>query len=213
MTVNLTRSRYIICVADIHEAHISVRFGLPKSRFDLETILFALNVHWRSALNDPTAPNDPKMTLRATRSNVPHTFYQCPRIPNFTPLFCPTTSRCQVTGHYETRAPNETKMMNPIRSKVPHICNTYNVYTRVPNLVRFALRPLFFFFFFQLQDILRRVHRMTQKWPWTIQGQMYPVYVLLVLVSPIPTFRSVLLSSQLFWVTRHFEKSAWSSKE
>ncbi len=25
---------------------------------------------------------------------------------------------------------------------------------------------------------------MTQKWSWTLQGQMYPIYVLLVSLSP-----------------------------
>ena len=72
--------------------------------------------------------------------------------------------------------------VNPIRSNVPNIC-----IRSVPNsqiLAHFALRPTVF----GLQAILKKVHRMTPKWPWILQGQMYPTYVLLVSYLRVPNF-------------------------
>ncbi len=40
---------------------------------------------------------------------------------------------------------------------------------------------------FEVQAILRQVHRMTPKWPQTLQSHRYTTYVLLV--SPSPKFR------------------------
>ncbi len=31
--------------------------------------------------------------------------------------------------------------------------------------------------FFEIQPILRQLHGMTPKWPWILQGQMYPICV------------------------------------
>ena len=42
---------------------------------------------------------------------------------------------------------------------------------------------------FKLQAILRRVPRMTPKWPWTLKGQMYHIYR--IQQPPGPKFHSV----------------------
>ena len=46
---------------------------------------------------------------------------------------------------------------------------------------------------------------MITKWPWTLQSQMHPIYVLLVSLNP--KFHSVLLYHHRFRDTGHFETS------
>ncbi len=59
---------------------------------------------------------------------------------------------------------------------------------------------------FELQAILRTVHQMTPKWPWTLKGQKYPMYILqLPRVTDFTPFRSTASCSR---VTGHFETSA-----
>ncbi len=71
----------------------------------------------------PNYANGPKMTLNTTRSKVPH-IHVCnyPWVPNFT--FCSKATRFRVTGHFETRVSNGSKMAlntkHAKRSKVPH---------------------------------------------------------------------------------------------
>ncbi len=61
--------------------------------------------------------------------------------------------------------------LEPYKVKLPYLCIT-NVRNSQISL-RFALRPALF----EIQTILRQVHRMTAKWPWTLQGQItLPMY-------------------------------------
>ncbi len=90
--------------------------------------------------------------------------------------------------------------MYPIYPKV--ICTPYTCYYYQCSL-RFALQPAIF----ELQAILKQVHWMTSKWPWTLQGQRYTTYVLLV--SPSPKFWSVSLYDQPF--SRH--RSFWGKRD
>ena len=54
---------------------------------------------------------------------------------------------------------------------------------------------------------MRHVHWMTLKWPWTLQGQMYPIYVLLVPPNPnFPPFCTT--TSRCVQVTGRFKPSA-----
>ncbi len=103
-------------------------------------------------------------------------------------LFRSTASRFWVTGHYETSAPNDPQMT--LRSNAPRVCATSVSESQLS--VCFALRPAFL----ELQAILRQVHWMTPKWPWTLQGQLYSIYVLLVSVST--KLHSLLLYMPLF---------------
>ena len=60
---------------------------------------------------------------------------------------------------------------------------------------------------FEIQAILRQVHWMTSKWPKNLQGQVYPIYVLLV--SKSPKFISFALRpASCCSVAGHFEKGA-----
>ncbi len=107
--------------------------------------------------------------------------------------FCryrPFWDKCSlgVTCLLEKSAPDDPKVIsNPTRAiDVP-----IYVFTSVPDSqisVRFALRPGVF----GLQAFWRKVHQITPKWPCTLQGQMFPIYVLLV-VSTTPKFHSISL--------------------
>ncbi len=86
--------------------------------------------------------------------------------------------------------------LNPTSSNVPHIFITIVPESQIS--LRFALRPAFF----NIQAILRQVHQMTPKWPWTLQGHRYPINVLLVSTSP--KFHSVSLYDKQFSGYRPF---------
>ncbi len=62
---------------------------------------------------------------------------------------------------------------------------------------------------FQFTATSRQVHQMTPKWPWTLQGQRYPIYVLLVSLS------SKVQSSKItqFGGIGHFETNAPNDRE
>ena len=163
------------------------------------------------------APDDPKMTLNSTRSNVPqicgtgvpHSQIQSvllyrqdflsywPIWDNWTkwprtwegqmyPIhvllvststkFHSTTSHFQDTGHFETSAPNDPKIMNlnPTRSNVPHM---YHWCPRVFSVL-FILQEAIF----ELHAILRKVDWMTPQMTLnpTRSNVSHIVYVLLV---------------------------------
>ncbi len=61
-----------------------------------------------------------------------------------------------------------------------------------PKFHSVSLRPAIF----ELQAILRQVHRMTPKWPWTLKGKRYPIYMIQIPSSP--KFHSILLYGQAF---------------
>ncbi len=90
--------------------------------------------------------------------------------------------------------------LEPYKVKSPYICITGVPDSQVS--LRFAVRPAIS----EIQAILRQVHQMTPKCPWTPQGQRYPIYVSLVSTSPI--FHSVRSTTSRFRDTGHFETSA-----
>ncbi len=93
--------------------------------------------------------------------------------------FHPMTSHFQVTGHFEQLYQNDPKMpLSPTRSNVPHMCVT-SIHRSHISLC-FTLQPAVF----EIQAILRQVHWMTPKWPWTTRSN-YPEYVTAVLWSQI----------------------------
>ncbi len=76
------------------------------------------------------------------------------------------TSCCWVTYHFEKSAQNDLK---PYR--VLHACVTSIHEAQIS--LRFTLQ----WAIFELQAILKKVHQMTPKWPWTLQAQMHPICV------------------------------------
>ncbi len=57
----------------------------------------------------------------------------------------------------------------------------YNYCPQVSNFTPFRSTPSLF----NIQAILRQVHWMIPKWPWILQGQMYPIHMLQVSTRPI----------------------------
>ena len=109
-----------------------------------------------------------------------------PPVSNFTP-FRSTTSRFQVTCHFETNALNDPKMtLNTTKSNVPHICVTSIHESHIS--LHFALQPAVF----QLQAIVRQVHWMTPSWLWTLPSQIsLYMYNYCLWVSNFTTFHSM----------------------
>ncbi len=101
-----------ICITSVPDSQMSLHFTLRPAIFEIQAIL--RQVH-------RMIPNWP---WTQQRQITLYLYNNCPRVSNFTP-FGSTTSRFGVTGHFETRAPNDLKMtLNITRSKVHHICVT-----------------------------------------------------------------------------------------
>ena len=60
--------------------------------------------------------------------------------------------------------------------------------------VRFTLQAVF-----ELHGVLRWFHLMTPKRPWTLEGQVYHIYVLLVPPPPSAKFQSISLCVEPFF--------------
>ena len=86
--------------------------------------------------------------------------------------------------------------LNPTRSNVPHTCVT-GIH-RVPNFTPFCSMTVVF----EMQAILRQLHRMTLKWPWTYKVKSCIPYVLPVSSSiKFQSFnlRPAIFESQAIW--------------
>ncbi len=124
-----------------------------------------------SALNDPKSPwalrgqIHPHKCVTAPESQISLRFaLQPPRVPAIYLSYRPCWKKC-------TECPQNDL------ANVPHICSISVPESQIS--LSFALWPAFF----KLQAILRKVHKRTQKWHWTLQGQMYPIYVVLMSLS------------------------------
>ena len=104
--------------------------------------------------------------------------YNYTRVPNFTP-FHSMASHFSVTHHFEIGGPNDPKMtLKTKRSKVLHIHVTITPKSQIS--LRVALWPAVF----TLQAIFKQVHQITPKWPLTLKGQRYPIYMLQLPLLP-----------------------------
>ncbi len=144
---------------------------------------------------ETSALNDPRMT------DTPYyTHYNYPRVKNFNP-FRSTVSHVWVITYFETSTPNDLHMtLNTKRSNVAYIHVTTTPESQISPC--FSVRTVAF----ELQAILRQVHWMTPKLPWTLKGQRYPVYMIKLLMSP--NFTPFCSTASHFWVAGHFEPSA-----
>ncbi len=112
-----------VCVAWVHESHILLHFALRRAVFEIQAILRQLH---RMTPNWPWTQQG-QIAL--------YMYNNCPGVSNFTP-FRPTTSRFQVTGHFETSAPNDENDFEHYKVKgTPHMC--YNC-SRVSNFTPFC---------------------------------------------------------------------------
>ncbi len=116
------------------------------------------------------------------------------------PKFHPLTSCCWVGPCWEKFTEWPQIDLEPYKVKLPCICITSVPDSKIS--LRFALQPSIF----ETQAILIQVHWMTPKWPWALQVQIYPIYLLLV--QRIPNFTPFGSTMNRFRVTDYFEKSA-----
>ncbi len=88
--------------------------SVPVSQISLHVALRPVVVESQDILRQVRAPNDPKMTLIAIRSSVPHICVTS--VPDFCPFR--STTRCfQVTGHFKTSV-EENDVFTPSVSDV-----------------------------------------------------------------------------------------------
>ncbi len=131
------------------EARIFVRFSLLWALSSYEPILW--KVHQKS----------PTMTMPCSRLKVhPHT----PSRPKFS-SFCSTMSRFGVTSQFCEKC--TTRLQNDL--DIPKVKSTHLHTTHTHP------RPKFHYIRSTTSygPILVKVHRMTPRWPWHVQGQWY----------------------------------------
>ncbi len=106
-----------------------------------------------------------------------------------------------MASRFETGAPNDPQMtLNHTTSNVAHICTTCILESQISLCL--ALQGTAHHF--EIQVILRQVHRMTLKRPWTLQNhQRYSIYASSIAESQISPL-SVLLYYQPFSRYRTF---------
>ncbi len=169
-----------ICITTVHKSQISLRLAL-RPALSRNRSFWDKCTEWLQ--------ND----LENYKSNVPHIWMiyliESKISLHFAPRPAPFSRYRPLWDNCTKWPPNELDYYKVICTQymllVTSIDESYISH-------RFALRPDLF----ELQAILRQVHRMTPKWPWTLQGPRYTTYVLLV--SQSPKFWSVLLYDQRF---------------
>ncbi len=155
MTLNPTRSKVPhTCVTGVHESQISLRFALRRAVFKIQAIL--RKVHGMA----------PKWHWTLQGQITLYIYNSCPWFPNFTP-FCSMTNLCSRYTPFWDKGTEWPKMtLDTTRSYVPHTYVT-SIH-KIQISLSFFLRPEVF----EIQVILRQVHRMIPYWPWTLQGQI-----------------------------------------
>ena len=123
---------------------------------------------------ETSAPNDCKITLNPTRSNVPHICYKCPWFPNFSPFH----SRFCNAGHFKKSALNPPKM--PVNPTLPHTGVTIIKESQNPKFQSVLLNDQLFWRY-------RPSWNKFTEWPINDLGhyeQRYAIYVLLLSHNP-----------------------------
>ena len=200
MTLNPTRSNVLhICVTSILDFQISVHLAVQPAVVELQAIL---RKFWEWLPNDLNTKGQmyPACVTSIHKSQIslfhsttscfwdkctewpkndfwtlqglmyPIYCYWYSQVPHFN-LFRSGTGPFGDTDHFETSALNDPRMtLNTTKSKVPHICGISIHESQIS--VCFTLRPTVF----EVQAILRKVHRMTPKWHWTLKDQRYTTY-------------------------------------
>ncbi len=150
---NLNTKRWTvphIHVATTPEWQISLRFALRLAFIELWASL--KQVHW-------ITPKWP-WTLKCQRYHI----YMLKVSISLYDVF----RRFRVTGHFETSAPNDSKItLNTERSKVTHI---HAKSTRVPNFTPFCSTISCF----RLTAHFETTAPNDPKWHWTLKGQTHP---------------------------------------
>ncbi len=149
----------------------------------------AISCFWVTPIFREQCTKWPQMTLTCSRSKLlicMHAIY--PRSSNCRP-FRSTMHRCQVTSQFRetcTELPPKWPWLDMFKIKnTKDACYTH---TRGPNW--FSSISLYVEPFLRYAPFSRKVHRMTSKWPWHVQGQRYTYAY--NLHPPCPSFRPFL---------------------
>ncbi len=140
------------------------------------------------------------MTLKPTRSNIPHICITSIPGSQISLGFALRPAVFEIRSFWDKCT--EWPQSDGEPCKVKYIPFVLLVHTRVPNFSPFCSTTSRFWDTGNFETM----HRITPKWPWTLQGQVYPIYVLPVSLSP--KFQSTLLCDQPFSRSGHFETIA-----
>ena len=155
------------CILLVPRVQISLRFTLRPVVFELQTIL--RQVHWNTNMRGQRYPIYPYLN-------------KYPRVPYFNP-FHSTTGRFRVTWHFQKRAPNDLWPTRGQRYPVAIYMHVLLVppYQKYNSLLLYYVHgqpPLSSYMLFETSALNG------PKWSWTLQGHRYPIYVLLIHLSP-----------------------------
>ena len=137
------------------------------------------------------------LVIEAQRYRI--TIYMCPWVLNFSP-FCSAGTFLSYRPFWDKFTEwfqNDLEYYKVKCTRLFLVCVTASVPEHQISSC-FTLQPAGF----ELQAILRQVHWMTLKWPWTVKGQTYPI--MLVPSIPASQFQSVSLYDQQFLNYRPF---------
>ncbi len=185
---------YSICFTGIHKSQISVCFTAQPAIFKIQAILrqmYRMTPKWPWTLQGQMYP--------ICVTSVPKSQISVLSLYG---------SHFRVTGHFEKSVLNDPKMtLNTTRLNVWHICVTSIHESHI--LLSYALWSVIF----DIQAFVRKVNRMTPKWHWTLQVQIYHIYV--SLESTNPKFHSVSLYDQSLFRYRPFwnKCTAWPQND
>ncbi len=126
--------------------------------------------------------------------------YDDPGLPNFNPFHSTAShfQHVQVTGHFDTSALNDPTMtLNTKRSVTSYVYDNYpQLLNFIPYFAMFAPQPAVF----ELQTILRQVHRMNSQWPWTLKDTRIWQLILTAQISFHFTLRPTIFELyRAFW--------------
>ena len=123
---------------------------------------------WVTGHFEKSAPNDPKMTLNTTSSNYP-ICVTCVPDSQISLRFALRPSVLRYRAFWDKCTEWTQNDLEPYKVKWGSTpIYMYNSYPRVSNLTPFRSTTSLF----NIQAILRQVHRMTPNWPWTLQDQI-----------------------------------------
>ncbi len=176
MTLNHTPSNVPhIYVTSNHESKISLRSALRPdfSPFHSAASLLRIICHFETS-----APNDPKWHWALQGQLYLIYVSLVSPIPKFQSVLLYKQPFLSYRPFWQKSALIDPKMtLNPTRSNFPEGPNFTPLYSTMSCFLN--------------RGHFGKVHWMTSKWHWTLQGQMYPIHVPLVWKSPKLQFVSL----------------------